>query len=539
MRPYSVVENEGFRNMIYQAEPRYAIPSRKTITETTIPDLYKESVSEVKVSLRGAKRIALTCDGWTSRATESYVTVTSHHITDDWGLCSHVLQTRAMYESHTGKNLSDLLNDVTTEWGINANDTALVTDNASNMIVCAELSGFLHIKCFAHTLNLAAQRALKLPDVARLLGRIRRVSTFFHKSTKAHHIFREKQKQLKLPAHLLETDCPTRWNSAYEMVLRFLEQQQAITAALLSNEIRQTEKEISTLSGSDLTNAEMLVKALKPVAVATKVMSDEHNPTVSVIAPLQAQLLQATQEHLGDSPFVKHIKGAIHQDLEKRYTSEREKNTLNLAAALDPRFKLLPFLSEDEKQEVFAKMVTEAASMNVHQEGVVVRSEPDSEQEELSAAAALSSSWSELTRSSTGASDQENEEPQGPPPAKRRVTCALDELFGDMYGMQDDEPSEPQKSPFDCAEEEVKSYRAAAPLNLKQKPLIWWEKHHCEYPLLAELTKRYLCIPGSSVPSERVFSTAGDIVTAQRSCLTSEHVDQLVFLHKNLQVPKH
>jgi len=36
--------------------------------------------------------------------------------------------------------------------------------------------------------------------------------------------------------------------------------------------------------------------------------------------------------------------------------------------------------------------------------------------------------------------------------------------------------------------------------------------------------------------SERVFSSAGDFVNAQRSVLKPEHVDQLVFLHKNLKI---
>ena len=57
------------------------------------------------------------------------------------------------------------------------------------------------------------------------------------------------------------------------------------------------------------------------------------------------------------------------------------------------------------------------------------------------------------------------------------------------------------------------------------------------YPMIANVAKRYLCIPGSSVSAERVFSTARDIVTAQRSTLKSEHIDQLVFLHKNVCVP--
>ncbi|GAA6093680.1 E3 SUMO-protein ligase ZBED1-like, partial [Tachysurus ichikawai] len=97
-----------------------------------------------------------------------YVTLTAHHITDDWYLSSHVPQTRAFDESHTGANLAELLRGVAIEWNLTDKDPALVTDNASNMVIAAQLTGFLHIKCYAHTLNLALQRALKLPAVAKL-----------------------------------------------------------------------------------------------------------------------------------------------------------------------------------------------------------------------------------------------------------------------------------------------------------------------------------------------------------------------------------
>ncbi len=46
-------------------------------------------------------------------------------------------------------------------------------------------------------------------------------------------------------------------------------------------------------------------------------------------------------------------------------------------------------------------------------------------------------------------------------------------------------------------------------------------ENRSKYPLLSPLAKAYLSIPATSVPSERVFSTAGDIVTAQRSQLKS------------------
>ena len=48
-----------------------------------------------------------------------------------------------------------------------------------------------------------------------------------------------------------------------------------------------------------------------------------------------------------------------------------------------------------------------------------------------------------------------------------------------------------------------------------------------EYTIVANTT--------TSVPSERVFSTAGDILTAQRASLSPKHLDTLLFLKKNLK----
>ncbi|KAI4786636.1 hypothetical protein KUCAC02_035579 [Chaenocephalus aceratus] len=99
-----------------------------------------------------------------------------------------------------------------------------------------------------HTLNLAAQRALKITAVARLLGRVRRIVNFFRRSTTANHMLKEKRRLLHLPEHKLMTDVVTRWNSAHDMLERFLEQQPAICAALLSSEVRKTEKDLCTLT---------------------------------------------------------------------------------------------------------------------------------------------------------------------------------------------------------------------------------------------------------------------------------------------------
>jgi hypothetical protein len=80
-------------------------------------------------------------------------------------------------------------------------------------------------------------------------------------------------------------------------------------------------------------------------------------------------------------------------------------------------------------------------------------------------------------------------------------------------------------------------YQQEAHLPLKDQsgrwnnPLEWW-KHQC--PLLAALVKKYLGVPSTSAPSERVFSTAGLNIANMRSRLLPDTAAELVFLHDAL-----
>lgn len=115
-----------------------------------------------------------------------------------------------MSESHTRATGAELEWKTLLEWKITNKDLVLVTDNVSNMVVAAQLGSFLHIKCIAHTLNLASHKALKVPAAPKLLGRIRCITTFFHRSPTASHLLRENQNMLSLKNHKLRTDVCTQ-----------------------------------------------------------------------------------------------------------------------------------------------------------------------------------------------------------------------------------------------------------------------------------------------------------------------------------------
>ncbi|GBC04414.1 hypothetical protein RclHR1_05670016 [Rhizophagus clarus] len=64
-------------------------------------------------------------------------------------------------------------------------------------------------------------------------------------------------------------------------------------------------------------------------------------------------------------------------------------------------------------------------------------------------------------------------------------------------------------------------------------PLVWWRDHRSSYPILSKLAQKYLSIPFTSVPSERLFSDAGNHISAKRTRLAPELVDRILFLKRN------
>lgn len=87
------------------------------------------------------------------------------------------------------------------EWNFNPKlPVYLVNDNASNMLKAGELLGCdLHLGCFAHTLNVAAEKALKVKIVSNMLAKVRRIVAFFRRSAVAANAFKVQADLLGIP----------------------------------------------------------------------------------------------------------------------------------------------------------------------------------------------------------------------------------------------------------------------------------------------------------------------------------------------------
>lgn len=65
-------------------------------------------------------------------------------------------------------------------------------------------------------------------------------------------------------------------------------------------------------------------------------------------------------------------------------------------------------------------------------------------------------------------------------------------------------------------------------------PLNWWKQRILFYPQLQQVMRRRLCIMATSVPSERLFSKAGQLVTERRTRLSGWKISKIMFVHANM-----
>ncbi|CAI6372557.1 unnamed protein product [Macrosiphum euphorbiae] len=479
--PISFVQSDGFKHFMSLVEPGYQIPVASTIS-SRLQLLYGELRAKIMNSLSSVSFVALTTDGWSSRAQESFISVTIHYINDNWELKNYTLCAEYIEERHSSENLAFMLEMVIAEWELDGKVHAVVHDNAANVVSSVLLVENVEnsISCAAHTIQICVKTALKSVKLYSLI--LKKASTMvshFHHSNVAALALRKKQQQLGLKELKLIQSCATRWNSSYLMCERLVVNRGAIIAVLADRDITSAALALKLeINEGEWTEMESMIKLLKPLQVATVVLCEE-NVTISILRPIIYGLIN---KHMliksEDNENVRNFKEDINQNLQKRFKMKRQEYDEvvidQISCFLDPRYKYLETETDEVKENVRKSVQNVLQTTRPAESNEVVS-------EEISAMDFL--------------------------------------LDAKSYGENESE--------FDM-------YLREPQLNHNvSNPLIWWKNNELKYPNLALLAKKYLCAPATSVTSERCFSTAGNIVTSKRSCLLPENVNLLTFLKRN------
>jgi hypothetical protein len=273
---------------------------------------------------------------------------------------------------------------------------------------------------------------------------------------------------------------------------------------------------------------EYLMPVLEPLVEATEFLTKEKEPTAGAVYLLLSELVtqdmavatcttspqpgEATQsesdgpeEAEEESRVAKTLKNMIRERLISRFDFDEcgrpnsMKSPLLLASFLDPRYKSLAFL-EEKKADMLIHCVKELMEEDIHLQQA--KEETDEESVPMKVKA----------------------EPVEEGGRSRKRLC--ERLVGDVVDLT---------APSASVTREIRDYRAE-PVRVAN-PLVWWREKQYQFPTVARLAAKYLAIPPTEVPSERLFSAAGQTVTNLRASLDGDTVDQLLFINKNKKIP--
>ncbi|BFZ13786.1 hypothetical protein BsWGS_16825 [Bradybaena similaris] len=497
-RPTVIVEDEGLQNVLRIAlqNQTYTLPSRRTI-DNVICQMYDVKQKEHKKAIENVPSIALTTDFWTSNNNESYCGITGHWIDSDWRLTSVTLGCLLVEERHTADNMASFYEEFAATWNIADKICCVVTDNARNIVVAIERTDYNHIPCIAHCLQLSILAGLKTADSSSLFAKCRQLVGHFKHSPANTCELKSSHASLFQPTdnvvfHKLQQDVVTRWNSTYLMLARLLEVKDAIMQYHID---RPRNYSGPKLTESDWGKIVKYTSVLGSLADATEYIGGEQYVTCSAVLPLEACLRRLLRVNDDDPGFIARFKNAAFDDITSRIEGIDALPKLQMATALDPRYKKLTCLRREKHEAVWTLLSNEFKAFYDKRQ----RAERPTSVEEISIDDTISSVAE-----------------------KRKLTLLLCD--------SDSQSSADESDAVDGAEVELTRYQEESPIPETENPLLWWKVNQHRFPVLSSFVQTILCVPATSVPCERLFSSSGYILNKMRSCLLPENVNALVCL---------
>lgn len=276
------------------------------------------------------------------------------------------------------------------------------------------------------------------------------------------------------------------------MIERILEQKDGIRMVLGAD--RKSSHLV--LTWQDLDVLESINCALSPLKDHTDVLSGEMHVTISALKPILSHLYtDVLAEDENETQLTKDIKRKIMAYLVKKYSVPALNELLDKATLIDPRFKATYVDSVDDVKDALTREAAEMSGTHSKEQLIDAEAEPEEQQ---------------------------------PPSKKRKLSQILKRKNAGAT------PTDTSISQEEKAEHELCTFLQTPVIDVDENPLQWWKAHASTYPVLSQLVRKYFCVCASSSPSERVFSTSGNIVTDKRSCLKPDKINMLVVLAHNL-----
>ena len=151
-----------------------------------------------------------------------------------------------------------------------------------NIVAAVRITGWKHIPCFAHILNLIVQ--YRLVSVKDLVNRVKVIVEFFRRSTQATAKLKAMQAQLGEASLNLKQDMVTRWNSTYDMLKRIII---LLVKNSLMSVVAINYPQLNNITNEDITLIDEICDLFKVFKDCTEEMNSEKQVTLSKVILLQ------------------------------------------------------------------------------------------------------------------------------------------------------------------------------------------------------------------------------------------------------------
>ncbi len=515
--PLSTVSGPGFQTFVASLLPQVAMPSLDEIKQylqqqkTTLVSSVKKDISNKTVS-------AISFEVWQSGHECVMLSIYAHLVDKKFNISTLVLETKQLREDYTAQQINESIADVLKLWDIPDNIFIkyLVVDK-QDLPVDPDTNcdnDFMPIACFNDVIQSAIANAYQSSAICPVVDKSYDIMSHFQSSDSALAILKDRLQRFNI-------DFPKNKNLAFEFVA---EHQSVIQDILMSD----SDAEELTLKDDQLALMTEFLKVIKPLKTAITALEEENASTVSMILPVLNKLIKS---HLvakdSDSKILTQLKSEISNTLCNSYKSPNVRNRLLVASALDARFMLLRFISDEERDQIYQQV--ESAAIKIAEQNKAKIPDLPNTSNEVGKATFIKE---EIVENCVDLTD--------PPPAKRpRSTCSsASAASGRTAGessislLFEDEIQEVSsiKAPEAMAKKELQRYLTEDPISVNQDPLEWWKNHAINYPLLSELSKYYLCAPASI----QQFKPQQDQLRVNRSLLEPQMTETVLFMHHNI-----
>jgi hypothetical protein len=507
----------------------------------------------LKIVATYAKDTSWTIDIWTGLGQNEFAGYTAHFIDEDWVFRRVALDLDYFPQAHTGENISEKIQQLANKVG--ASPFQIVADSGANVqlgsrmhlgkdgtplsarfLLAIHLSMHLGLFCMAHALDNLVKKACKNSEMGALIEKQTGAVKFVRKSNTANRTLRERQVELhavnpnpfdqyhaslgwnaypRNPLRLVIAG-KTRWWSTKKQNKRFLRLKPALIptleAQLERDDIKPHKRRFFDFSASDWKVMEHLDDILDPFKDAIKTLEGEKYPTLSMVTMYAFSLQRFVQNRVdvlnGNSDWHSRVRSflrVLKSGIDELCNSLPEEALI--ASLLDPRY-LDTFIPVPLRQRYWDRLAE------------LIEAERDAEEAQLPdvppppAPPAAGVAPPQQARAGAGTRAYPN-----PPPQK----LSIDQIMAQSFTTKG------------TAQATETPYRNLAPMK-GVRPLDWWKVKEAIYKFEARLARRYLAIPASSAPCERLFSTGGRVLEKRRASLKPETAKAIVLMHDNLHL---